>query len=142
MRRPFGTIIGVRRLSRAGSQKGPTVILGKPRRMRDGEDWECPFRIEGLGSRSRGIQYGYGVDAIQALTTALEGIRVTFEQSGKRLSWIGGRPGDPGFERPVPTSLGLEFSRRLNRIIDREIARFVRIQERRHGKRSAKSTKG
>jgi hypothetical protein len=108
--------------------------------MKGGEDWECPFRIEGL--RTRGIQYGYGVDAVQALTTALEGIRVTLERSGKRLSWIGGAPGDPGFERPVPTSLGLDFSRRLNRMIDREIARFVRIQEQRHGKRSPKSSKG
>src|SRR2546425_2145438 len=131
MRRSFGAIIGVRRLSRAGSRKALTVTLGKPRRMRDGEDWECPFRIEGLGSRSRGIQYGYGVDAIQALTTALEGIRVTLEERGKPLSWIGGGPGDAGFERPVPSSLGPEFAQRLNRMLDHEFAQFVRIQERR-----------
>jgi len=106
--------------------------------MKSGKDWECPFRIGGLGTR--GIQYGYGVDAIQALTSALEGIRVTLERSGKRLSWIGGNPGDPGFERPVPSALGLKFSQRLNRMIDREVAQFVRVQERRHA-RSAKSAK-
>ena len=138
MRRPFGPVIGVRRLSRAGSQK-VTVSLGKPRRMKSGKDWECPFRIAGLGTR--GIQYGYGVDAVQALTTAFEGIRVTLERSGKRLSWIGGNPGDPGFERPVPSALGLKFLRRLNRMIDRQVAQFVRVQERRHA-RSAKSAKG
>ena len=139
MGRPFGLVIGVRRLSRPGCHR-VTVTLGKPRRMKDGEDWECPFRIDGL--RSRRILYGYGVDAIQALTTALEGIRVTLEQNGKRLSWISGIPGDAGFERPVPRGLGLEFSRRLNRMVDREIARFVRAQERRHAKRPRNSTKG
>jgi hypothetical protein len=107
--------------------------------MKSGEDWECPFRIAGLGGRV--VEYGYGVDAIQALTTALEGIRVALERSGKRLSWIGGNPGDAGFERPVPSALGLHFSRRLNRMIDREVARFVRVQERRHAKRAAKSAK-
>ena len=137
MGRLFGPVIGVRGLSRAGSRK-VTVSLGKPRRMKSGKDWECPFRIGGLGTR--GIQYGYGVDAIQALTSALEGIRVTLERSGKRLSWIGGNPGDPGFERPVPSALGLKFSQRLNRMIDREVAQFVRVQERRHA-RSAKSAK-
>jgi hypothetical protein len=67
---------------------------------------------------------------------------VTLERSGKRLSWIGGNPGDPGFERPVPSALGQKFSQRLNRVIDREVARYVRVQERRHAKRAAKSAKG
>lgn len=138
MGRPFGPIIAVRQLSGAGSRK-VTVSLGKPRRMKRGEDWECPFRIRGLGGSA--VQYGYGVDAIQALTTALEGIRVTLERSGKRLSWIGGNPGDSGFERPVPSALGVDFSRRLNRIIDREVAQFVRVQERRHARRTAKSAR-
>lgn len=139
MGRPFGPIIAVRQLSDAGSRK-VTVSLGKPRRMKRGEDWECPFQIKGLGGSA--AKYGYGVDAIQALTTALEGIRVTLERSGKRLSWIGGNPGDPGFERPVPSALGVDFSRRLNRIIDREVARFVRVQERRrHARRAAKSAR-
>jgi hypothetical protein len=135
MGRPFGPIIAMRQLSGARSRK-VTVSLGKPRRMKRGEDWECPFRISGSA-----VQYGYGVDAIQALTTALEGIRVTLERSGKRLSWVGGNPGDPGFERPVPSALGVDFSRRLNRIIDREVAQFVRVQERRHARRAAKSAR-
>jgi hypothetical protein len=115
-----------------------TVTLGKPREMQ-GEDWECPFQITGL--RARGIEFGHGVDAIQALTTALEGIRIRLEQSGQRLSWVGGQPGDPGFERPVTTSFGPGFSKRVNRMVDREITRFVRALERRHRKRSAKRAK-
>lgn len=127
MKRKFGEIIGERQLSRVGSQeKYTTIALGKPRRNKDG-DWECPFRI--TGSK---IQYGYGIDALQALTTALEGIRVMLEQSGKTFSLVGGEPGYTGFDRPVPSSLGAEFNVRLNRIIDREIAKFVDGLERAH----------
>jgi len=133
MGRKFGVIIGVRRVYRDESpHKVVTVTLGKPRRMIKGPDWECPFRIAGLGVR--GVQYGFGVDAIQAVTTALEGIRVTLERSGKRLSWIGGSD-DTGFERLVTTSFGPKFTRRLNSMIDREIARLVRALERRHHRR-------
>lgn len=139
MNRSFGPVIAMRQLSAAGARK-VTVSLGKPRRMKSGEDWECPFRIGGLGGRA--VQYGYGVDAIQALTTALEGIRVTLERSGKRLSWIGGNASDSGFERSVPSALGVDFSRRLNRIVDREVAQFVRVQERRHAKRALRNPLG
>jgi hypothetical protein len=141
MGRQFGVIIGVRRLYREESpRKVVTVTLGKPRRMMKGPDWECPFRISGLGIR--GVQYGYGVDAIQAVTTALEGIRVTLERSGKRLSWVGGRD-DTGFERLVTTSFGPKFTKQLNRVIDREIARFVRALKRRHhGRRPANGQEG
>jgi hypothetical protein len=128
-------IIGVRRLSRNASNKYVTVSLGKPQKMKGG-DWKCPFQITGI----RGIRYGYGIDAIQAITTALEGIRVILGQSREGLSWAGGEAGDPGFDRILSTSFGLKFTRRLNRIVDREIVRFVRTLESRH--RSARSIRG
>ena len=137
MAQPVGSIIGTRELSREGSRGKPvTVTLGKPRKRADG-DWECAFRIAGL--RVRAVQYGYGVDAIQALTTALEGIRVTLERSGQRLAWIGGEAGDAGFERLVPTSFGPAFTSRLNRLIDREINRVVQRLERQHLRRSRRA---
>lgn len=112
------------------------MTLGKPRRLKGG-DWECPFHIVGL--RTKTVESGYGVDAVQALTMALEGIRVTLERSGQRLSWIGGEPGDTGFGRLIPTSLGPAFSKRVNRIVDREIVRFVGLLKRRHRKRPPNS---
>ena len=134
MGRRFGVIIGMRQLSQDGALRKPiSVALGKPRRMKGG-DWECPFRITGFG-----IQYGYGVDSIQALTTALEGIRVTLRRSGKRLTWVGGDSGDTGFERLVTTSFGVKFTERLDHMIDREIARFVQALKRQHQRHSAKS---
>jgi hypothetical protein len=121
MKRNFGEIIGERKLQRQGGQRSRamTVTLGKPRRRRD-NDWECPFRITG-----QGVKYGYGVDAIQALSTALEGIRVMLEQSGEKFSWLSGEMGYTGFDRPIPSSLGVKFNMRLNRVIDREVEMFV-----------------
>jgi hypothetical protein len=134
MKRQFGEIIGERQLYRNGSRsKVSTVTLGKPRRRKDG-DWECPFRITGLR-----VQYGYGVDAIQSLTTALEGVRVMLERSGQRFSWLGGEPGYTGFDRLVTSSLGAKFNQQLNLIIDREIAKFVYALERTHQKRKKMS---
>ena len=136
MARAFGPILGARRLIVAGSRRPVTVTLGKPRRSeRYAETWECPFGITGLGNR--GSHYGYGVDAIQALTNALEGIRVTLERSGKRLGWF--EPGDAaGFERVIPSVFGRRFTQRLHRIIDREIALNVRALERRWRRRQAR----
>ena len=45
------------------------VKLYKPRRMDDGEDWICNYRILGIGGEK--LRYGAGVDAIQALLLAL-----------------------------------------------------------------------
>ncbi len=130
MKRQFGEIIGERQLDRVGSEEQPiTVALGKPRKRKDG-DWECPFRITGLG-----VQYGYGIDAIQALTTAIEGVRVMLERTGKRFSWLKGEPGYTGFDRLIPSSLGAKFNVRLNLMIDREITKFVNGLERVHQKR-------
>ncbi len=136
MRHQFGEIIGERQLNRAGARsKDLTVTLGKPRRRKDG-DWECPFRISGLGT-----QYGYGVDGIQALITALDGIRVMLERSAQRFSWLGGEPGYTGFDRFVTASLGEKFNKRLNLIIDREIAKFVYLLEQTHQKRKTTTRK-
>lgn len=120
MSRQFGEIIGERQLDRKGARgKALKVTLGKPRRRKDG-DWECPFRVTGLE-----VRYGYGVDGIQALSTALEGIRVMLEGHAERLSWLGGEAGYTGFDRFLTTSLGEKFNKRLNLTINREIAKFV-----------------
>jgi len=130
MDRKLGVVIAVRQLHGEGRQpKVVTVKLGMPRRSKE-RDWECPFSITGLGIR--GIQYGRGVDAIQALCMALEGVRVLLERSGARFSWSAGQAGDAGFDRFVPNLFGLRFSKRLNRMIDREVERFARAIEMKH----------
>jgi len=70
----FGTVIAERRLHPRGAPRRSVVVsLGKPRQTKGFDDWECPFRISGAGIRR--VEHGRGVDAFQALTMALEGIR-------------------------------------------------------------------
>lgn len=133
----FGVVIGTRTLvTRDKSRRTLTVSLGKPRRMKGNTDWECPFRIHGAGITT--IEYGYGVDAIQALTSALEGIRVVLDDTGRPLSWFAILPDDTGFQRLLPISFGAAFSKRLNAIVDREIARELKKLERRSRGRGRK----
>jgi hypothetical protein len=126
----LGPVLGVRELKVVGSPRKTVIVrLGKPRKEPTGE-WACPFQITGLGQR--GVQHGYGEDGIQAVGNALQGVRVTLDRSRAKLSLFGGEPGWTGFERSIPTSLGVAFGRKLERLVDREISRLVRTLERRH----------
>jgi Domain of unknown function (DUF6968) len=125
-------VIGERRLVfRDAPRRELVVTLGKPRRMKGHQDWECPFRIKGPGVAR--LEFGYGVDALQALTTALEGIRFILDEIGKPLAWSGVLPDHTGFQRFIPI-LGATFSARLERLVDREVNRHVRQLERRQKK--------
>lgn len=133
MRSRFGIILGTRRLREEGDHGKEIVVeLGMPRKMKGG-DWECPFRIRGLGTPK--IEYGHGIDGIQALLQAVEGIRVKLEQSNRQFTLDGAEPGDTGFRRIVPAFFGLKFSKRLERLIEIEIRRFARVAEGRYRRR-------
>jgi hypothetical protein len=132
-----GNVIGERRLVfRDAPRKTVIVTLGKPRRMKGHQDWECPFRIKGADMTC--LEFGYGVDALQALTSALEGIRVVLDEIGRPLAWSGVLPDHTGFQRLIPLADGAEFSARLERLVDRELNRHVRQLERRRKKRSSR----
>jgi hypothetical protein len=100
-------------------------------------DWECPFRIKGPDVAR--FEFGYGVDALQALTTALEGIRAVLDEIGRPLAWSGVLPDHSGFQRMIPIGAGPNFSARLERLVDRELSRHVRQLERRNKKMLAKT---
>ena len=132
----IGHVIGERRLVfRDAPRKKVVVTLGKPRKMKGHQDWECPFRIKRPGVVR--LEFGYGVDALQALTTALEGIRSMLDEIGTPLAWSGVLPDHTGFQRMIPIA-GPEISARLERLVDRELNRHVRQLERRHGDRLSK----
>lgn len=100
-----GKVIGERRLVfRDAPRKKLIVTLGRPRRVKGNQDWECPFRIKGSGVTR--LEFGYGVDALQALTTALEGIRAVLDEIGKPLAWSGVLPDHTGFQRMIPFAAG------------------------------------
>ena len=132
-------IVGSRELYTLGTRKQKvTITIGRPMKVKSGDDWACPYHIGSLGMRE--IRYSYGIDAPQALLLAFQHIRAYLEKSGKRFSWLDGEEGDIGFPRFVPDSFGRGFSRRLDSMIDREIEQFARRAENRYRRR--KGSKG
>ena len=128
---PFGTVIAERRLHRRGAP-GRTVVvsIGKPRKTKGSDDWECPFRFTGGGIRH--LAYGRGVDAFQALTTALAGIRDFVDRSDAPLVWSGVLDDQSGFQRLVPLLPERRVTQRMERAIDREARRWLQELKRRH----------
>ena len=135
----IGTIIAERRLVVRDTGELVRVSLGVPRRRTGEVDWACPFRVHGAGI-SR-VEYGCGVDAMQALTTALEGIHVVLDETGLALAWNLGRgvifDGETGFTRSIPIALGRGFSRRMARLLDRELKSEMQRLERSTRRRKA-----
>jgi hypothetical protein len=109
--------------------KAVTVSLGSPQRAPD-VDWYCPYWIEGL--RGRVSYKAHGIDAIQALILALEGIRLRLLQSGRKFRWNGG-VGDTGFPQYLPDYFGPAFSRHLEKLLEVEVTKFARAAKRRRG---------
>jgi len=122
----LGALVGIRELCKVGSTGKPAIIkLGMPRKTTD-KEWACPFQISGL--RGQRIRHAYGIDAIQALLMAIEGIRVTLEESGEQFSWAGGEPGT-GLTRLIPVAFGLNFAKHLERLVDRDLELFARAAQ-------------
>jgi hypothetical protein len=134
--RPFGRVIASRQLARRNRKPPLLIEIGIPRRRRAGE-WECQYRIRGL--RPLRPRRALGEDSVQALELVFQAIRLELEQYGRDLSWTG-EPGDVGFHRFFPDVLGSTVSRRIGRLIDRELAKEGKRLASRH-RRSANSTK-
>jgi hypothetical protein len=95
------------------------VTIYAPEPDRDtGADWRCEFRAQGvLDARDT----AHGVDALQALLNAIQGVRKALDDSGLSLTWAGGEPGDHGVPRIVPMFLGRAFARDIEDEIDRRL---------------------
>lgn len=103
---------------------GPQVIvnIGLPRPHPKG-DWGCCFLIEGLGKPI--LKNALGVDALQALILAIQGARVTLDETGLRFSWLEADPDrvSTGIPNYVPTDLGPQAESRISIAIEREAKR-------------------
>ena len=137
VKRGFGEIIAKRKLLAGdGDTRTVVVSLGRPRPSGFDMEWECPFRIK--GPELEIVEFGRGIDTMQALVTALEGIRYFLDQTGLTLTWKDGFTDHTGFQRGIPVVLGATLAKRLERLVDREVARHVRSLEARHKRNVAK----
>jgi len=67
---------------------------------------------------------------------ALVGIRATIDKSEIMWSWVYAQKGDTGFPKFVPMGFGVDFTRKLEQLIDREVIRFARTAESQSKRRS------
>ena len=131
-------VLATRRLREVGAEKRLiTVTLGAPQRR--SRNWTCAFRITGLEERI--LESVDGVDAIQSLLLALEAIRVRLDATGRRFSWLG-LEGETGFCRVILTPFGPESARRIDRMIDKEIARCARAAKDKYDARFGVTSRG
>ena len=84
------------------------VVIGKPQPYPGGHNYYCPFQIKGIG-KEKVISAG-GVDSVQALLMALQGISANLYTSAQArngtLTWLGrrnyGLPVTPAIKDFVP----------------------------------------
>lgn len=120
MPRTDETTIAVRVLSNAnGERESVRICIDRPVEGDDG-DWICAYHIDGDGLDQGGE--ASGIDALQALTQAMEGVRIALKDNDRVLTWPGGEPGDIGIPRQVPTYIDRDTSERIEKLIDKEIA--------------------
>ena len=131
-RAAWGSTIATRRLSRRDTGGVVTVEWARPRRRRTGE-FECAYRVTGLGRVRRGR--AFGEDGIQALQLVFEAVRLELEPHGAILSFEGGEAGETFFPQFVTYSLGGRFRKRLEAILTREIEREAKRLARRRPRR-------
>ena len=119
----LGRVIARRELGERYRPKTRVVVsIGMPRKD-PRHDWACPFQIEGIADSK--VQLSYGVDAMQALIIAIQGVRATLLHTGRKLFWIGPKM-DSGFPILVHTHFGKEFEDRVGLAIERETVRAWR----------------
>ncbi|MDX6383504.1 MAG: hypothetical protein QOK48_1077 [Blastocatellia bacterium] len=81
------------------NERAVSVLVGKPQRARDANEYQCPFQLIGIGNQI--IQSARGHDSIQALQAAFILISASINhlsnEFGRELIWDGGRKGELGF---------------------------------------------
>jgi hypothetical protein len=117
----LGVAVASRTLTEFGVEGSSVkVSIGVPRKS--GNRWECRFVVDGLG-RSKVVSAG-GVDSLQALLGAIQGVRTILDQTGRSFVWIDRKWGTaiPYF---IPVVLGQRVEDRLKAAIEREEKRYV-----------------
>ena len=131
--------IAARRVFKAPSGRPVVVTLGVPEAV-PGSDWGCPLQITGLNTTWRRPKYVFGIDSFQALHLAIQGAGVVLESAKQKLEWLG-QTEDLGLPKFLPW-LPKPQQARIEAIVEREIAKWVRRAERAHKAKSSKPTKG
>lgn len=118
--------IGLRRLtSNIESNKPILLVLKQPMITPGYDDWECTFQI--LKEDTQALLFedkGYGIDSLQALIDAIEGIHHALKKHFSEYEWLL-QNGNSGVPRMTPIHLPASYTEKIMRCIDTQLAAFL-----------------
>ena len=138
--RPSGPILAERRfelLSRPGAHA--SIRIRRPARDPRTGNFKCS--VEWIHPQERELFELWGLDSMQALQLAILAAGDLVNAYGEPLQWAGGQGGYLGFPGAYPEGLSKALLRKLERLINREIAAHTRqaTAKRKPQRRGAKS---
>jgi hypothetical protein len=90
----------------------------------DQANWRCAFEI--TAARRSTVGYGHGVDSLQALVLAVEGLRVELAKIGIVTWEFGSELGETGLTKYIAPIFGLQFTRRVEAKVEAEFVANTR----------------
>ncbi len=136
--RPTGPILAERRFEGAGGTRATIRVRAPAKDSRTG-NYKCS--VEWVHSGEKELFELWGIDSMQALQLAIRaaGDLVNGHEAG--LRWAGSDDGYLGFPRVYPEFLPKALLRKLERMIDREIAAHTRKSEAEHKRRQSQQAR-
>jgi hypothetical protein len=131
--------IAARRVFQSANGKPVVLTLGVPHPV-PGSDWGCALQITGLNTTWRRPRYVFGIDGLQALHLAMQCAGAVLESAKHKLEWLD-QSEDLGMPKFLPW-LPKPQQARIEAIVEREIAKWVRRAERAHKAKKSKPSKG
>jgi hypothetical protein len=114
-----GPIVAERLFELNGQPRSVRVRIRKPRRdPKTGNHW-CTFEVSGL-AKAMAFKV-WGIDSLQALQLAVRAAGELLREEGHDITWCGEH--DLGFPRMYPAFLPAAAHSRIERMIDREVAK-------------------
>jgi len=119
--RPTGPIMAERRYEIVGRPGQHALVrVRKPARDARRGDYRCS--VEWVRPEEKELFECWGIDSMQALQLAIQAAATLVDGYQARLRWKGSTEGYLGFPRSYPEFLPKSLLRKLERMIDREIA--------------------
>lgn len=123
--RPSGPILAERRLELV-SQAGLHASIRIRRPARDPRTGNFRCSVEWIRPREQELFELWGIDSMQALQLAILAAGDLVNGYGETLRWVGGEAGYLGFPGAYPEGLPKALLRKLERLINREVAAHTR----------------
>ena len=142
--RPTGPIMAERRFESADGV-GPRASIRVRAPARDSRTGNYRCSVEWVHSGEKELFELWGIDSMQALQLAIRAAGELVKGYEGALQWVGGSDGYLGFPRALPEFLPKAFLRKLERMVDRELAahtRKIEAERKRQQRKQARTRSG